>query len=143
MNDSAQHERFARGTPREGNEERRKAELRKVWRGVFPQLDAAREELAAAEAGETAAEAELREAEAAVEDHEYSRLLAAREAASQRAKEAKARRRRASDSIQRVSEAVPSSPYGYDGRESFDREHAEWRREQESAGQAPAAEEAT
>lgn len=119
----------------EGNE-RAVAERRKRWRVLFPRLDSARDELAAAKSGQEAAKADLREAETAVEEHEYSRLLAVREAARKRVEEAEARRRQASDTINEVSGGVPFSPYGPAGRQEFDRQHAEWRREREAAGEA-------
>ena len=111
------------------NEERRAAARDKLWRGIFPILRGAREGLASAEAdAETAAE-ELREAEAALEAHEYTRLVAARDAARKRVGAA---RESVSSSMETIRNLrIPASPYGPDGRDAFDRAFAEWQRGQE------------
>jgi len=110
--------------PSKGNEEALKAERGRRWSRLFPILRNARQELALAEAEKAAAQEELREAEAAVEDHEYSKLLAARDAARERAKEAKARSRRELESTRQVAEDVPSPSSVH--RREFDRQYEEW-----------------
>ena len=113
--------------PNKGNEEDLKAERDRRWRRLFPVLRSARQELARAEAEKAAAQQELREAEAAVEDHEYAKLLAARDAARKRAKDAEARNRRELDGAAQVAEGVPS-PSSVERRE-FDRQYEEWLQE--------------
>ena len=120
-----------------GPDERRAEARRKRWRGIFPILRSARENLASAEAeAKTAAEG-LREAEAALEAHEYTRLVAARDAARKRVGAAK---KGASSSLETIRNlAIPGSPYGPDGRDAFDRAYAEWERGQNGKGKPAAA----
>ena len=108
----------------EGNEKVLEAERGRRWRRLFPALRSARQGLAQAEAEKAAAQEELREAEAAVEDHEYSKLLAARDAARKRAKDAESRNRQALEATRQVAEGVPS-PSAVARRE-FDRQYEEW-----------------
>ena len=106
--------------------ERESARLETWRRSLFPALRSARRDLDSAEAAHAAAEAELGEADEALREHEYHRLLAAKAAARERLAQAEARRSRALDSVRRAGEARPTGAAG----SKFDREYAEWEREQ-------------